>query len=171
MTDIPKLIVLSENMRGQIFRLEGDSFIVGRTEDNAISLPDGTISTHHAEVKNNGDGTFTVKDNNSTNGTRVNGNKITEQVISGSDVVQFGSIELLFDDGKERKNESVSRTAFDITQTAGTLQISDDLVNLNPCGSSKGGDSKAVKTAFFAIITLLLVTIVILLVMLLNISK
>ncbi len=163
MTDIPKLIVLSKNMRGQSFRLEGDSFVVGRTEESDISLPDSTISTHHADVVKGEDGCFVVCDKGSTNGTRVNGTKITEQVVSGGDVVQFGGIELLFDDGEEAAASPVTQTAFDITKTAGTIQLSEDLANMNPFATGKkGGSCKTAKTIFYLIITALLVAIAIL---------
>ncbi|MGL4854725.1 MAG: FHA domain-containing protein [Lentisphaeria bacterium] len=168
MGDMPKMIVLSKNLRGESFRLVGANiFRIGRTDDCQITLVDGTISTHHADIIKNSDGSYVVKDNNSTNGTRVNGTKVTEQVITGGDVVQFGGIELLFDDGEEVSREPLSRTAFDITQTAGTIQLSEDLINMNPYGSSvKTGDSKTAKMVFYLIITVLLAAIVVLVTML-----
>lgn len=163
MGETPKLIVLSKNLRGQSFKLDGDRFVVGRTEDSDITLVDSTISTHHADVVKSEDGSFMVCDKGSTNGTRVNGTKISEQVVTGGDVVQFGGIELLFDDGQDTSTSPVTQTAFDITKTAGTIQLSEDLANMNPfADGKKGGSCKSANTIFYIIITVLLVAIAIL---------
>lgn len=164
MSDISKLIVLSKNLRGQSFKIDKTELVIGRVEDCDITLVDSTISTHHATIVDNGDGTLTVKDNNSTNGTRVNGSKIEEQVISGGDVVQFGGIELLYDNGEESSDTAVTQTAFDITKTAGTIQLSEDLANMNPFASGKkGGSGGTAKMVFSVVITVLIVAIGILL--------
>jgi FHA domain len=49
----------------------------GRGEDNDIVIPDPAVSRLHAELRQEGDG-FVVADLGSSNGTRVNGDLITE---------------------------------------------------------------------------------------------
>ena len=93
----PKLIVLSEQLRGQVFELTGDTYSIGRVEERDICIVDATVSTHHADLVRNDDGLYTVKDLGSTNGSRVNGMRIEEQMLVNSDILQIGSIEMLFD--------------------------------------------------------------------------
>lgn len=48
---------------------------IGRQHDCTIVLADPNVSRHHAEIRPSGDG-FSVVDLGSTNGTRINGNRI-----------------------------------------------------------------------------------------------
>jgi len=164
MSEISKLIVLSKNLRGQSFAINKAELVVGRVDDCDITLADSTISTHHATIIDNGDGSLTVKDNGSTNGTRVNGSKVSEKVLNGGDVVQFGGVELLYDNGEEASDTAVTQTAFDITKTAGTIELSEDLANMNPFASGKkGGSGGTAKTVFSVVITVLIIAIGVLL--------
>ena len=51
---------------------------IGRQHDCTIVLGDPNVSRHHAEIRPSGDG-FMVVDLGSTNGTRINGNRISGQ--------------------------------------------------------------------------------------------
>jgi pSer/pThr/pTyr-binding forkhead associated (FHA) protein len=51
---------------------------------------DSTVSRKHARVENEG-GAFVVYDEGSSNGTTVNGVRVTRQQISPGDTVAFGS--------------------------------------------------------------------------------
>ena len=91
-----RAIVLSEIMRGKSFDLTADRITIGRTEVSDICIPDGTLSTNHAELIREGE-LYKVIDQGSTNGTRVNGKNISESVLKGADILQVGGIEILFD--------------------------------------------------------------------------
>ena len=163
MTGNPKLIILSKNLRGQSFVLEQETYTVGRVDSNDVCLPDGTISTHHASIVKDSDGGYSVRDNGSTNGTRINGTRVTEQKLSSGDVLQFGGIEALYDSGDDNMTTAnVTHTAIDITKTAGSIQISDDMINISPLnsGGSKKQENKMMKYLFPTVITVLVVAIV-----------
>ena len=73
---------------------------VHESEDGGILaelvLPDSNVSRRHAELRRKGDGVF-VTDLGSTNGTRVNGTPVREQVLSSGDEVTVGSTRLIFE--------------------------------------------------------------------------
>lgn len=127
MAGTPKLIVLSSQLRGQQFELTNDFYTVGRSEDRDICIKDGSLSSHHCDIIRQGE-TFLIRDNNSTNGTRINNVPITEQELMNSDIVQIGGIEVLFDaDNKEgSRSTTTQKTVTGITIT----DIDPDSVNL-----------------------------------------
>jgi pSer/pThr/pTyr-binding forkhead associated (FHA) protein len=101
---MPKLVVTSEEIAGKTFDLTLDTSTVGRGPDNTIRIEDSTISHHHATVHINGN-EVTLRDLNSTNGTRVNGQKIMEARLTHGDAVRFGRIELRYE-GEAKKTTS-----------------------------------------------------------------
>jgi len=64
-------------------------FFFGRAEGNNIVVDDMRASRRHAEVYWDGSA-FLVMDLNSSNGTFVNGDKITSHVLKDTDVIQIG---------------------------------------------------------------------------------
>ncbi len=85
------------------FKPGGRRMNVGRVSDNDISLNDSSVSKIHATVMMNLEGTLLVADTGSTNGTFINGRRISygeARVIEAGDVVSFGDIEVRF-----RKND------------------------------------------------------------------
>jgi sigma-B regulation protein RsbU (phosphoserine phosphatase) len=70
---------------------------VGRSGDNDIALNDPFCSGHHAHIYPSKDG-FVIRDNESKNGTFVNGNKITHETeLKRGDEILTGSTRLVFD--------------------------------------------------------------------------
>ena len=67
----------------------GDSTTIGREPDNTLSVPEAAVSRYHAKVERVPGG-HTLRDNGSTNGTMVNGVRITEQLLRDHDVVRVG---------------------------------------------------------------------------------
>ena len=59
-------------------------------------MGDTTISRTHARLGNE-NGQFMVYDNNSSNGTYVNGVRVQMQALAPGDVVQFGSSKFRFE--------------------------------------------------------------------------
>lgn len=90
-----KLIVISEGLNDRSFDLDDDKITIGRLPDNQIRLPDDAISSHHAELTRKGDD-YILRDLNSTNGTRVNGQRIVEAQLYNGDTVHFGHLELQY---------------------------------------------------------------------------
>jgi hypothetical protein len=94
-----KLVILNQGMTGRTFELTSERTTVGRVEDNNFQIADGSVSSHHAEIILRG-GDIVVKDLNSTNGTFINNEKVTEMVLKPGQTLKLGQVELKIDDGK-----------------------------------------------------------------------
>jgi pSer/pThr/pTyr-binding forkhead associated (FHA) protein len=94
-----KLVILNQGMTGRTFELKAEHTTVGRVEDNIFQITDASVSSHHAEIILRG-AEVLIKDNNSTNGTYINGEKISEAVLQPGQTLRFGQVELKLDDGK-----------------------------------------------------------------------
>jgi len=74
--------------------IEPTPFRVGRRPEAALTLPRATISGMHAEMNIRDDQLF-VRDLGSTNGTFINGRRITEEAeIQEGDMLQFADVTL-----------------------------------------------------------------------------
>lgn len=88
-----KLVVLSAGLAGRTHELNVDKTTVGRVEDNTFQIGEPSVSSHHCEVfLRNGE--VVVKDLNSTNGTFINGEKVSERVLKPGEILRLGQIEL-----------------------------------------------------------------------------
>ncbi len=102
MADNPKLKVLFEKMRGKTFELDKPEITVGRKEAMDICIKDPSLSGHHCTLIRTESGSYILRDNNSTNGTRINNVPVvTEQELKNSDVIQLGGVEILYDNSTE----------------------------------------------------------------------
>src|SRR5213075_2112138 len=88
-----KLVVLSAGMTGRTHELKVDKTTIGRVEDNTFPIAEPSVSSHHCEVLLRGSDVV-VRDLNSTNGTYINGEKVTESVIKPGQVLRLGQIEM-----------------------------------------------------------------------------
>ncbi len=77
----------------------GDTITVGRSAQAQYQLTQSNVSSLHATLRRNPDGTVTITDNNSTNGTFVNGQRIagTVPLKSGDQVMLAGSVPLAWE--------------------------------------------------------------------------
>ncbi len=171
MAPTPKLIVLSEQLRGQTYELTEDVYTIGRQEDQSICIVDATVSSRHCELVRNDDGLYTARDVGSTNGTRINGTRIEEQKLVNSDILQVGAVELLFDcDDKSPTSVLRTRTRIDLGET---IQLNQSMQNQSPFDHGKGDDPR-VRKIFYLVISLLALGVgvvgVILLLKLLNVT-
>ena len=93
--DSLRLRVTAGNAEGSEIRVD-DEFLIGRQEEGEGTLgQDAEISRHHARIARSG-GAFTVEDLGSTNGTFVNGRKITKaEILSPGDRIQVGATTLV----------------------------------------------------------------------------
>jgi len=167
----PKIVVLSEQLRGQSFELTAEQYTLGRSEDCAICIPDPTISGQHLTLFRQEDGCYRVLDHNSTNGTRVNGVRIQEQSLMNSDILQAGGIEMLFDSEDKSVTSMLStQTGIRLSDSSSDVPIS-GVQNLSPFASESGltePDKPATKVALIAVLGLLITAVLVVLVMLLS---
>ena len=79
------------------FKPGGKRLNVGRAADNELSLNDASVSKIHGALLMTAEGTLLVADTGSTNGTYVNGRRISygeSRLIEDGDVVGFGDVEV-----------------------------------------------------------------------------
>ena len=133
MADNPKLVVLSEKLRGKTFTLEADKISIGRSDQRDICLKDSSVSSYHCDFIRQGDD-YLLVDNNSTNGSRVNNVPVTtEQLLKGSDIIQLGSVELLYDRTTESfTSGSRTRTGIELGDPSTGLATVPNVANLSP---------------------------------------
>lgn len=72
------------------FGLNQQVVTIGRAENNDIRLRDGASSTYHAVLKQTDSGDFLLTDLDSTNGTKVNGARVQQQMLRHGDQIHFG---------------------------------------------------------------------------------
>ncbi|MDQ3263873.1 MAG: FHA domain-containing protein [Myxococcota bacterium] len=84
---------------GEEFPLDDNEVVIGRAVENAVSVPDTSVSRRHAMLKRVGGG-WAVSDLGSGNGTLVNGEPVEQEtVLRNGDVLACGDTELTFADG------------------------------------------------------------------------
>jgi len=88
-----KLVVLSPGMTGRTQELKAEKTTIGRVEDNTFPIPEPSVSSHHCEVILRGS-EVVVRDLNSTNGTYIAGEKVTERVLKPGQILRLGQVDL-----------------------------------------------------------------------------
>ena len=111
----PYVVVLSGPDAGAIHRLDGPSTLMGRGSGCDITLHDDGLSRRHARLICGATGVVGVEDLGSTNGTFVEGEKVTSTRLRDGDRFQLGEAALLkfslsdeFDDAFVRKLQESS---------------------------------------------------------------
>ena len=75
---------------GTVFALDGDQISIGRDSSNEIPVNDAEISRRHSRLSFKG-GKYVVEDLGSTNGTFVNGQRLTgPHVLKSGEVISLG---------------------------------------------------------------------------------
>ena len=147
-------IVTTQGGRSRVWALEPGVHRLGRGPENAIALVQSTISREHAEIVVTETGAR-IRDLGSSNGTWVNGRRITDAIeIQAGDRIGLGGLELEFGAGPSPAPSAapapgfVTRIAFaDVEEiTAGaSLSIEEARSGLRP-GSSAAQALLAVVT-------------------------
>src|SRR5262245_9116163 len=88
-----KLVVLSAGMTGRSHELKIDKTTIGRVEDNTFQIAEPSVSSHHCEILLRGSDVV-VRDLGSTNGTFINGEKVTESTLKPGQILRLGQIEM-----------------------------------------------------------------------------
>jgi hypothetical protein len=92
----PRLVAMQGAYLGQIFPVDRE-MIVGRDASSDVPLPaDSTVSRRHARIAPL-DGGFQIVDLGSSNGTFVNGGRVTEAALRPGDEVSIGSTRFRFE--------------------------------------------------------------------------
>jgi pSer/pThr/pTyr-binding forkhead associated (FHA) protein len=92
----PALVVRSGGGRqGETFHPQGERTTIGRSPDCGIFLDDVTVSRRHAVLVER-DGSFTIEDQGSLNGTFLNRKRIESAELENGDELQIGKYRLIF---------------------------------------------------------------------------
>jgi serine phosphatase RsbU (regulator of sigma subunit)/pSer/pThr/pTyr-binding forkhead associated (FHA) protein len=94
---------LIDGASSRIIVIERYPFVIGRSAQSDLALPQTYISRSHAKITLEGE-QFVLEDTSSSHGTFVNGARITRHRLQPQDVVRFGSL-----DGPELRFESGDR--------------------------------------------------------------
>jgi len=90
------LTITSGEMEGQKVKVDQDEISIGRSDQNTLALDDPAISGSHCAVIRDGN-KYSIKDHNSTNGTRLNGKNVTEARLKPGDIITVGAIDIAID--------------------------------------------------------------------------
>jgi pSer/pThr/pTyr-binding forkhead associated (FHA) protein len=82
--------------------LERKSYTIGRQEGADIVIPNQSVSREHARIFFLHDEEI-IEDLNSTNGTLVNGVRVTRCVLQDNDIIRIGDATILFSRTKPSK--------------------------------------------------------------------
>ncbi|HEY6552899.1 MAG TPA: FHA domain-containing protein, partial [Vicinamibacteria bacterium] len=92
---MPKLIVNPTSAARREIRLARSLLSIGRDPSNDLVLPDAMVSRRHAVIECRGN-QYYLRDCNSSNGSVVNGDKISERSLRDGDLVAIGTARLLY---------------------------------------------------------------------------
>lgn len=85
-----RLVVQNGALAGQQFRLEGAWLLLGRGPESSVCFSDSSVSARHAIISADGEAFF-VLDQNSRNGTLVNGARVHTAQLANGDVIELGA--------------------------------------------------------------------------------
>jgi pSer/pThr/pTyr-binding forkhead associated (FHA) protein len=142
-----KLVILTHGMNGRTHDLNVDKTTIGRVEDNLFQIAEPSVSSHHCEVLLRGN-EVVIKDLNSTNGTFIDDEKISESVLKPGHTLRLGQIELRLEDGAGAPTATAAPAAAPAKKAEsaarGTRGVS--LSDLESGGRPPGFDTAAVFT-------------------------
>ncbi len=114
-----KLVRVGDSFAGEIFVLSERRNTIGRTEDNTVFLNDPSVSRRHAQIDVEGV-VYCVADMGSSNGTCVNGKRISgPTILRENDRVSFGNLDFVF----VPNNEQVDVSEYASTKSGGGISM------------------------------------------------
>ncbi len=94
---LAKFLVRSGSLKGQRLYVKVPVVNIGRAEYNDLVIPDDSVSSQHAKLTRR-EGVWVLTDVGSTNGTMVDGERISSDTpIAPGAFVRFGDIQLVFE--------------------------------------------------------------------------
>lgn len=152
---MPKLIVSLPNGSDVPHELTEEVITIGREPDNTIQIDAASVSGYHAQITQIGKH-CELKDLNSTNGSRVNGQTFSRWQLVNGDKIRFGDIEVAYvSDVQGETRPMPEATAASITP-AESSQRPANFANASPFKTKKSEKSPSAK----AVISLAVLAIV-----------
>jgi pSer/pThr/pTyr-binding forkhead associated (FHA) protein len=123
---MPKLVLLFE---GRVLKETAVSHTaavtIGRLPDNTIVIDNSAVSSRHVRIAREGP-QFVVEDLESTNGTFVNGDKVTKRALRHGDTILVGKHKIFFDRMGEAEFEGADLPGRDMPDFGGTVILDAD---------------------------------------------
>jgi pSer/pThr/pTyr-binding forkhead associated (FHA) protein len=95
---LPVVVTIRDDEGVRRIEVDGTQAVtIGRAEDSTIVLRTSRASRHHAEIIGEG-GLFTLIDQDSANGTIVDGKKVTSTSLDAGSVIRIGETRITFGD-------------------------------------------------------------------------
>jgi pSer/pThr/pTyr-binding forkhead associated (FHA) protein len=91
-----KLTIKDEHGVERVQELGSDVMTIGRAPENSVHVTDQKFSRKHFQIVKDGE-YYRVKDLGSTNGTRVNGEKVASKILRVGDVIRVGGTSFIYD--------------------------------------------------------------------------
>jgi len=88
-----RLVVISEGLAGLSCELGSRWITIGRSDKNAFQIVENSVSGQHCEVLLRGN-ELVVRDLRSTNGTSIDGQRVSEAVLQPEQTLNLGLVEL-----------------------------------------------------------------------------
>jgi len=80
----------------KVLSITVDETLIGRSDENTVVIDNPGASSRHCVILRSGD-RYTLRDLNSTNGTFLNGARVTECPLAPGDIINVGSTRVLFE--------------------------------------------------------------------------
>jgi len=87
--------VVTLTVNGSAHNVERRSVVLGRSRESDIRVDDPNVSRRHAEVRQEG-ATYWLVDLDSTNGTELNGRRVSRAKLADGDTITLGGTEIVF---------------------------------------------------------------------------
>ncbi|MBN2497301.1 MAG: FHA domain-containing protein [Deltaproteobacteria bacterium] len=91
---VPVLTIEAANSTSDV-EIVTDRFVIGRSPDCDVVIPDQLVSRQHAVIERRGDGWYLV-DQDSGNGTFINDERVYEEPLYDGDLIQVGDAAITF---------------------------------------------------------------------------
>ncbi|HKR22506.1 MAG TPA: sigma 54-interacting transcriptional regulator [Pyrinomonadaceae bacterium] len=91
----PRIAAISGKLKGTIFAIDEDNFVIGRETAAQLCIADASVSRRHSKIENKDDG-FVITDLESLNGTFVNDVPVKSRLLQHGDRLRIGDCQFVF---------------------------------------------------------------------------
>lgn len=92
-----------------VYSLDREQLTVGRRPDNDVQIDNLAVSGRHARILTIVNDSF-IQDLDSTNGTYINGDRVTKPALHDGDVITIGKHQLVYETEQEAEPDDFERT-------------------------------------------------------------
>lgn len=136
---MPKLTVVLGRTPLRVYDLDQPSIKIGRVKEMDIVIDNMSVSRTQAEIVKQGDGAWIVRDSGSSNGTFVNGEKLSgDRPLSPGDEISMGKYSVLFERALAVQPQAARAGAAPAGSDHGTMFLKpDEVKKLTEVGAQK----------------------------------